>query len=121
MDAVEYLKTLRRLCKSQERCPGCVLYNKEDSCCIADIGESAEDAVQIVEKWAKSHPVKTRQSELLKMFPKAAVRDDIISICPLFYCVNFLGTNFKGYCQDNRANCNKCCREYWLAEVTDND
>ena len=38
-----------------------------------------------------------------------------------FYCVNFLGTNFQGYCQANRSNCNKCCREYWLTEVTNND
>ena len=65
MDAVEYLKTLRRLCKSKGRCSECKLYNKEEGFCIADRGrgEYAEDAVQIVEQWAKANPIKTRQSE----------------------------------------------------------
>lgn len=49
MDAVEYIKTLRKLCKSQERCSGCVLYDKEDKCCILNISEYTEKSVQIVE------------------------------------------------------------------------
>ena len=119
MDAVEYVKALHRLCKSQDGCFECIL-DSEDGCIAAASGYD-KNAVPIVEQWAKEHPIKTRQSELLKMFPKVAVRDDVISICPLFYCVNFLGTNFQGYCHANRANCDKCCRDYWLTEVTDND
>lgn len=131
MDAVEYIREAKRLCKSRSVCKSasgnCPLLDENGHCIAtaniytADIIEKAEKAVQIVEQWSKAHPVKTRQSELLKMFPKAAICDDVISICPLFYCVNFLGTNFQGYCHNNRANCNKCCREYWLTEVTDND
>lgn len=126
MDAVEFFKTVKRLCKNQG-CDGCPVC-KNNTCMVMLMAriygasdESIEETISKVEEWAKEHPVKTRQSELLKMFPKAAICDDVISICPLFYCVNFLGTNFQGYCHNNRANCNKCCREYWLTEVNDND
>ena len=113
MDAVEYLKTLRRLCESKERCSGCVLYNKEDSCCIADIGGSAEDTVQIVEQWAKDHPLKTRQSEFLKMFPNADLFRDVIKILPCS-----VEKGMSKCCSDKR--CEECRKDYWLTEVTDN-
>lgn len=116
MDAVEYLKTLRRLCESKERCPGCVLYNKEDSCCIADIGESAEDTVQIVEQWGKDHPIKTRQSDFLKMFPDAQI--DTYGALTIRPC-----SIEKGLCSKctTLSDCVECRREYWLTGVTDND
>lgn len=116
MDAVEFYKAFKRMCDKTD-CKDCLLDQK----CRPSANVEPEEVVELVEEWAKEHPVKTRQSELLKMFPKAAICDDVISICPLFYCVNFLGTNFQGYCHNNRANCNKCCREYWLTEVTNND
>ena len=131
MDAVEYIKEAKRICKSRSVCKSvsgkCPLLDENGHCtatadiCAADIIEKTEKAVQIVGQWAKEHPVKTRQSELLKMFPKAAICDDVISMCPQFYCANFLGTNFQGYDPTNCANCDKCCRDYWLTEVTDND
>ena len=118
MNAIEYIKTLRKLCKSQERCSGCVLYDKEDKCCILNISEYTEKSVQIVEQWAKEHPIKTRQSEFLRMFPKATICNNVLSLCPKFYCLNFLGTDFQ---ECKATNCDKCRCEYWLAEVTDND
>lgn len=113
MDAVEYVKTLRRLCKSKERCPGCKLYNKEDGYCIVDTSEYAEEAVQIVEQWAKDNPVKTRQSEFLKMFPNAVTDDGVLCIGPCEV--------EKGIVCVNGKTCDDCCRKYWLAEVTDNE
>ena len=115
MDAVEYLKTLRRLCKSKERCSGCVLYNKEDSCCIADIGESAEDTVQIVEQWAKDNPVKTRQSEFLKKFPNAPIDkgDGVLFVDP---CTVDSTQKGNKYCN---ISCTTCRKNYWLAEVSE--
>lgn len=115
MDAVEYVKTLRRLCKSKERCSECKLYNKKGGYCIVDTNEYAEKAVQIVEQWGKEHPVKTRQSEFLKMFPNAMINesDGILCITPC----NIEG---KSIGCPNGKNCGDCRREYWLAEVTDN-
>lgn len=31
--------------------------------------ESIGEMISIVEQWSKDHPIKTRQSEFLKMFP----------------------------------------------------
>lgn len=42
-----------------------------------------EETVSEVEQWAKDHPVKTRQSEFLKMFPNANTIDGVLTICPI--------------------------------------
>lgn len=73
MDAVEFFKTVNRLCKNQ-KCEECPVY-KNDMCCMVGFDDesvkSIEETVSKVEQWAKGHPVKTRQSEFLKMFPNA--------------------------------------------------
>ena len=118
MDAVEYVKTLRRLCKSQDSCfvgiQKCPLLNKEDNGCIADISERAEDAVQIVEQWAKDHPSKTRQSEFLKMFPNVPLYRGVVSISPCS-----IEKEMRENCL--KRDCFECRRTYWLTEVTNND
>lgn len=124
MDAVEYVKAMHRLCKSQDcyfgRTPGCPLLNKEGKkygYCIANIGGCAEKAVQIVEQWSKDHPVKTRQSEFLKMFPSAPIdrHDGVLCIDPC--AIDSIQKGNK-YCS---ISCTACRKAYWLAEVTDND
>lgn len=119
MDAVEYIKALHRLCKTQRICNGCPLRNK--GTCIAGLCDDglcdgAEKAVPIVEQWAKDHPVKTRQSEFLRTFPNATINesDGILCVTPC----NIEG---KGFCCANGKSCGDCRREYWLAEVADND
>lgn len=122
MDAVEYVKTLRIMCKNQANCPECPLHGKckEDGYdyCIADISEYAEKAVRIVEQWAKEQPVKTRQSELLKMFPNANIDDSgVIHLCPR----DFLSEVAGGVYCVMHGNCKACRKDYWLTEVTEND
>ena len=116
MNAVEYIKTRCRLCKSKDGCSECPLQNKEDGRCIAYVSEYAEKAVQIVEQWGKCHPGKTRQSEFLKMFPNAAIDgyDGVLNIRPCRVDDN-IGCDVAG------ENCNDCRSKYWLAEVTEND
>ena len=77
MDAVEFFKTVKRLCKNQG-CDGCPVC-KNNTCMVMLMAriygasdESIEETISKVEQWAKDHPVKTRQSEFLKMFPNAA-------------------------------------------------
>lgn len=122
MDAVEYVKAMHRLCKSQDcyfgRTPGCPLLNKEGKkygYCIANIGGCAEKAVQIVEQWAKDNPVKTRQSEFLKMFPNAQIHDDVIWLCP-----KYIGCDYRPERNCDEISCLDCKRKFWLTEVTDN-
>lgn len=121
MDAVEYLKTMRRLCKSQANCPECPLHEKfqEDGYvygyvyCIADVKEYAEKAVQIVEQWGKEHPIKTRQSEFLEKFPDAPINegDGILCVYPCYV------EGAKKIGCANGKGCNDCRKEYWLNEV----
>lgn len=70
MDAVEFIKTWARLCKKCVDCKECVLGDFCGHNCLGyDDHQVAEQAVANISEWAKEHPVKTRQSELLKLFP----------------------------------------------------
>ena len=117
MDAVEYVKALHRLCKSQDGCFGCILDSEDGCIAAANRYEGYEDAVPIVDQWAKFHPVKTRQSELLKMFPNAKTDGGVIVFCPS----NFLPEVERNVYCEKHGNCRECCKDYWLAEVTNND
>lgn len=77
--------------------------------------ERFEKTYNIVEKWSDTHPVMTRQSKFLKMFPNAVIDEDngILCIRPCDIDERIGCTNGKG--------CDDCYRKYWLAEVTDND
>lgn len=117
MDAVDYLKKSRRMCKSSGGCDTCVAYI-DGECCI-DFGAKSgkeKETVAIVEQWAKDHPVKTRQSEFLKMFPKVPMKDDVIDICPATV-VKWL----KNAEHCNHILCADCRKAFWLMEVADND
>ena len=120
MDAVEFFKTANRLCKNQScgKCPVC----KEGVCMAMNLVrldgglvESIEETVSKVEQWAKKHPIKTRQSEFLKMFPGASVSDGTLDIRP---CI--IEKTVKCIALEGK-DCDNCRREYWLEEVTGND
>lgn len=121
MDAVEFFKTVKRLCKNQG-CDGCPVC-KNNTCMVMLMArihgasdESIEETISKVEQWAKDHPVKTRQSEFLRMFPNAMMNksDGILCIPPC----NIEGEGKSIGCA---KSCGHCRREYWLTEVTDND
>ena len=113
MDAVEFLKALGRLCNN---------YLCGDNCRLIDSCDDESDdgyvrKVQIVEKWAKAHPVKTRQSEFLKMWPDAEVGDDgypSVAPCQLYKDIEEKDEN--GVCCKN-CGCAECRRDFWLKEI----
>lgn len=116
MDAVEFVKTVNRLCKNLRR-KECPVY-KEGICTVGfdDYSvKSIKETVSKVEQWAKDYPVKTRQDEFLKLFPNARIDNcGILDIRPC--CIE---VSLCGKC--DLRNCDGCRREYWLEEVTDND
>lgn len=113
MDAVEFLKARKRLCRFVGHCNICPLYMGSGVCSFKIVNESDECAiVSAVEQWAKDHPVKTRQSEFLKMFPEAALMDGVLCICPMHIKGNYNCKNKVG------VLCSKCRRDYWLQETT---
>lgn len=116
MDAAKYLKTLRRMCNC-ECCSQCELGKRliVHETCTAWRKAHPEEAVAIVEKWAKEHPIKTRQSVFLEMFPNAPIFPDtgIVKMSP---CE--VDTVLRGNCPGGGC-CPECRKKFWLAEVED--
>ena len=107
MDVVEFLKQFGRLCayySTNTHCEECPLYKYD---CCRDTKNEDVICAGIVEQWAKEHPVKTRQSEFLKMFPNARIDDGVI----------FLGPCAIDNSHKCMLDCKKCCRDYWLKEI----
>lgn len=122
MDAVEFFKTVNRLCENQScrECPVC----KEGVCMVMNmvrldggLVESIEETVSKVEEWAKDNPVKTRQSEFLKQFPNADLK--IITRllpCSLDKTLKPLRCAKYGYLSIT-CRCDRCRDDYWNEEV----
>ena len=112
MDAVEFLKTEKRIC-DKHNCGECPLSSKNNGTgqgCEMFAEKSPEKYVAIVEKWSTEHPIKTRQSEFLKMFPDAQIMENgVLQICPRRI--------EKSKMFDCCINCDDCQKEYWFAEV----
>ena len=116
MDAIEFLKKLKRMCdKNRASCHGscyaCEIFVKKAEKaigCSSFIKEYPEEAVTIIEKWSAEHPAKTRQSEFLKLHPNAKLMNTGILKC----CPAYIDKKYK--CS---VSCDECLEEYWLEEV----
>ncbi len=112
MDAVEFLKTLCRMCNG--KCSKCEFQKRSGlGHCATWRKTHPEEAVAIAEKWAAEHPVKTRQSVFLKHYPGARIlAHGCLNACPM------------DVFSDAEINCNaqpcfECKKAFWLAEVED--
>lgn len=118
MDAVNFIKTINRMCEYYSQCdkPGCPLKSSKLNCNeLSGMVNDEEKIVSRVEKWSKEHPAKTRQSEFLKFFPFFPELDfDIKGILTIRPC-----SVDKRYreCQDCDYECNECCEKYWTEEI----
>lgn len=119
MDAVEFLKTLSRMCNRE--CCNCEFRKRLSvfETCTSWRKTHPEEAVAIVEQWAAEHPAKTRQSVFLEQYPEAKLmKDGVLTICPL--AISAAYRDGEGACnKDNSDTCADCRREFWLAEVED--
>lgn len=117
MDAVEYVKQRDRMCDYYVNCGDCPAGNYEWCSSLNGI----PNLVPIVEKWAKEHPVKTRQSELLKLFPNAKIDDDTgtLCMCPMNFDPETYKDKDKCFCIHMRddTHCAECRRDFWLKEI----
>ena len=103
-----------RMCKKIGACMNCLLgvaNNGADMVCRDFVATCPNKANEIILYWCKGHPVETRQSKFLKIFPNAKIdADGALTICP--QCVN------KDFSCQTEKSCIGCCKEYWLAELT---
>lgn len=118
MDAVVFLKAKKRMCSNMDNCTSCGLYKEHTDCdtmCFAH----PDEAVAVVEKWAAEHPVKTRQSEFLKVIPNAPMRihGNVLDVCPNE--VDTMQNCLASTKSDNQTLdiCYLCKKAYWFAEV----
>lgn len=118
MDAVEFIVTRDRMCRSfNNRCRGCEIANRMDGneSCNDYIKRCPAEAVAIVEKWGKEHPLKTRQNEFLKLFPRVEkAADGMVAFCPEDMDSKLVCPIKNGGYRDQ---CIGCREKYWLEEV----
>lgn len=105
MDAVEFLNKVDCLSKRG---------STEEKMRYNDYRTARDNtrAVKFVERWDAEHPVKTRQSEFLKLFPNAQTDSGCLNACPMDV---FGNTGID--C--NKRTCFECKKAFWLAEVED--
>ena len=116
MDAVEYVKQRERMCDYYVNCGDCPADDYGECTSLNEI----PNLVPIVEKWAKEHPVKTRQSEFLKMFPNARIESDgMASICPIVVDKRYHNKDDDAlFCiVRDEEKCRKCRHDFWLKEI----
>lgn len=116
MEAVEFLRKAHRMCSVYVGCNGCPC--EADTCFISgtDCRKNPENVVAAVEQWSKDHPIKTRQSEFLKQYPNAQIKDDVLWMCP-----KYISYDYRPEENCHEISCGDCKRKFWLTEVTDND
>ena len=105
MDALEFLKTAKRRCENGEK----VIYS------VIDLEKiDIEKYVKNVEEWNKNNPIKTRQTELIKMFPNVPIRcDGYVDIAPCN-----LDEEIDRKCSERGPmKCDECYKEFWGKEV----
>ena len=115
MDALKFIKEAKRMCQSYEECEACPANADGFDDCLINTEQNidAETAVDIVEKWAKEHPEKTRQDVFLEQYPRAdLLGNGVITICPKAI--------EKGYAPNAgccATDCYGCKTKYWMQEV----
>lgn len=114
MNALEFARVKKRMCDSYHTCQGCPFAELIECSleCTLGVQNATPEDIAIVEKWDKEHPLKTRRSELLKLFPHAAkYANEELDVCPKTLDTNFI-------CQYKTGlDCEECEYMYWNEEI----
>ena len=124
MDAVEFLKEAKRYC---EWCKNTTQDGKKrlcDACYFEKLNNIFNlhsmaycKFVEIVEQWAKEHPVKTRQDEFFNQWPDAEIGyDGLPTVAPCQLNIELLQCESQDDCEE-RGACGKCRCDFWLKEI----
>lgn len=125
MDALKFVEERNRMCERYWQvdgdCDGCPLIDERE--CnelrnmVDDAGKAVGKVVEIVEKWSKEHPRKTRQDVFLEMFPTAKMDNDgSVDVCPAEVDAKQRDPDGQG-CGDLCKDCAVCRREFWMQEA----
>ena len=113
MDALEFLRERKRMCKSfGTSCDGCPLHGGPCTNINRMNDGYLERILVKVEQWSKEHPRKTRQSVLLEQWPNCMMNEDgVVMMCPrnverMYVCD-----------LSDSVECTDCRRKFWMQEV----
>ena len=109
MDAVKFLKEEKRFLDSDTDWEDVKGLERAEHY----LEYTPEEQVQIIEKWGKEHPIKTRQTEFLKLFPNARIHNGYIDILPC----KINNTLHEYACVGCKYDYYHCEKEYWSEEV----
>ena len=114
MSEISILRDYARMCDALiKNCEQCKLYNDNYDSCQKYILENPKKAVEIIESWSVKHPIKTRQSEMLKMFPMTRLDEEgVIAIDSCYVDMNMAK---DPRCKD--LDCRICRATFWGTEV----
>lgn len=120
INLADYVRFKKTVCckynKSIEGCGECPLSienNGKCEPCLDFVVYYPKEASEMIERWCEKHPVKTRLTEFLKMFPDAKLNCDGFPIhCIEHYCGSCVSS-----C--NCCNCRECKAKYWNQEIKD--
>ena len=116
-----------RMCITENKycreCPLSELNTNKNVYCAEYLLKYPDKANEIILKWCEEHPIKTRQSEFLKMFPNAQISSDgVIEIMPCAIEKNkHITSNSSCTVAHGFNNCDECRKKFWLAEVKNNE
>lgn len=124
MNAKATIYDYARMCKVVKNncgiCPMSIGNNGANEFCAKLVMKQPNKANEIILKWCKEHPIKTRQDELLKMFPNAEkLPNNVVNVSPCHVDKKlFVGlTTVDCIASKGYSCCAQCKNEYWLAEV----
>lgn len=110
MDALEFARERKRMCRSHERCLDCPL--KEVKC------HEIDEIIAIVEQWSKDHPRKTRQSVFLEQWPDTVLdKFGVVQLCPMNVSAAHRRRGNSEKCRNPEKLCIDCRREFWMQGV----
>ena len=114
MDAVKFIKGLRRMCNVHDNCVSCPARD----CECQSLKNMVKDTriVAIVEEWSAAHTRKTRQDVFLEQYPEARIGNHgVLMVCP---CpISASHRKADGGCATIDRRCDDCRREFWMQEV----
>ena len=116
-----------RMCKAFKNkcgiCPMSIGNNGAKELCAKLILRFPDKANEIILKWREEHPVETRQDRFLKMFPNAKIDGGgAIDIAPCIMEKGRYDMTAQSCTMSHKyTNCGQCRKEYWLAEVDENN
>lgn len=108
MDAIEFYKEMKRMCDETD-CKYCPLDQK----CRPTANVEPEEVVEIVEEWSKEHPLHTRKSQFLEMFPNAQFSNIEHSFCTAHFDL----TKVCEISEPSDEQCRACREQFWNERV----